>query len=65
MSLSLEGIGAVLQMDDDYTVINSMVAGGPASKSKAISVGDRIVGLDKPARTWSMSSAGVSMTWLR
>ena len=22
MSLSLEGIGAVLQMDDDYTVIN-------------------------------------------
>ena len=25
-------------MDDDYTVINSMVAGGPAAKSKAISV---------------------------
>src|SRR5690606_39543837 len=34
MSLSLEGIGAVLQMDDDYTVINSMVAGGPASRSE-------------------------------
>lgn len=45
MSLSLEGIGAVLQMDEDYTVINSMVAGGPAAKSKAISVGDRIVGV--------------------
>ncbi|WJD48801.1 carboxy terminal-processing peptidase [Enterobacter sp. PGRG2] len=45
MSLSLEGIGAVLQMDDDYTVINSMVAGGPAAKSKAITVGDRIVGV--------------------
>ena len=45
MSLSLEGIGAVLQMEDDYTVINSMVAGGPAAKSKAISVGDRIVGV--------------------
>ncbi|MTH47186.1 carboxy terminal-processing peptidase [Intestinirhabdus alba] len=46
MSLSLEGIGAVLQMmDDDYTVINSMVAGGPAAKSKALSVGDRIVGV--------------------
>lgn len=45
MSLSLEGIGAVLQMDDDYTVINSMVAGGPAAKSKAISVNDRIVGV--------------------
>lgn len=45
MSLSLEGIGAVLQGDDDYTVINSMVAGGPAAKSKAIAVGDRIVGV--------------------
>ncbi len=28
-------------MDDDYTVINSLVAGGPAAKSKSISVGDR------------------------
>ncbi|WP_437613259.1 carboxy terminal-processing peptidase [Erwinia sp. V71] len=48
MSLSLEGIGAVLQMDDDYTVINSMVAGGPAAKSKALTVGDRIVGVGQP-----------------
>ncbi|MBK4713822.1 MULTISPECIES: carboxy terminal-processing peptidase [Tenebrionibacter/Tenebrionicola group] len=50
MSLSLEGIGAVLQMDDDYTVINSMVAGGPAAKSKSISVGDRIVGVGQPGK---------------
>lgn len=50
MSLSLEGIGAVLQMDDDYTVINSMVAGGPAAKSKAIGVGDRIVGVGQPGK---------------
>ena len=35
MSLSLEGIGAVLQMDDDYTVINSMVAGGPAVEKQS------------------------------
>jgi carboxyl-terminal processing protease len=49
MSLSLEGIGAVLQMDDDYTVINSLVAGGPAAKSKAIS-GDRIVGVGQPGK---------------
>lgn len=51
LSLSLEGIGAVLQMDDDYTVINSMVAGGPASKSKAISVGDRIVGVGQTGKS--------------
>ncbi|WP_034915340.1 carboxy terminal-processing peptidase [Erwinia sp. 9145] len=50
MSLSLEGIGAVLQMDEDYTVINSMVAGGPAAKSKAITVGDRIVGVGQPGK---------------
>ncbi|MBK5073132.1 carboxy terminal-processing peptidase [Budviciaceae bacterium CWB-B4] len=51
MSLSLEGIGAVLQMEDDYTQINSLVAGGPAAKSKSIAVGDKIVGVgqqDKP-----------------
>ncbi|WED28229.1 carboxy terminal-processing peptidase [Vibrio sp. DW001] len=45
MSLSLEGIGAVLQMTDDYTVIRSLVAGGPASKSKELSDGDRIIGV--------------------
>ncbi len=50
MSLSLEGIGAVLQMDDDYTLINSMVPGGPAAKSKAITVGDRIVGVGQAGK---------------
>ncbi len=50
MSLSLEGIGAVLQGDDDYTVINSMVAGGPAAKSKLIAVGDRIVGVGQTGK---------------
>ncbi|WOA51366.1 carboxy terminal-processing peptidase [Dickeya solani] len=50
MSLSLEGIGAVLQMDEDYTVINSMVPGGPAAKSKRISVGDRIVGVGQAGK---------------
>lgn len=51
MSLSLEGIGAVLQMEDDYTQIHSLVAGGPAAKSKLIAVGDKIIGVgqqDKP-----------------
>ncbi|RJX72830.1 carboxy terminal-processing peptidase [Vibrio sinensis] len=45
MNLSLEGIGAVLQMTDDYTVIRSLVAGGPASKSKQLVEGDRIIGV--------------------
>ncbi|CAQ83946.1 MULTISPECIES: carboxy terminal-processing peptidase [Photorhabdus] len=51
MSLSLEGIGAVLQIDDDYTVINSMVAGGPAAKSKALKVGDKIIGVGQSGKS--------------
>ncbi|WP_127958373.1 carboxy terminal-processing peptidase [Serratia microhaemolytica] len=50
ISLSLEGIGAVLQMNDEYTVINSLIPGGPASKSKDIAVGDYIVGVGQSGK---------------
>ncbi|MBG0758672.1 C-terminal processing peptidase [Vibrio cidicii] len=50
MNLSLEGIGAVLQMTDDYTVIRSLVAGGPASKSKQLGEGDRIIGVGQDGK---------------
>lgn len=50
MSLSLEGIGAVLQMEDDYTMINSLVPGGPAAKSKQLAVGDKITGVGQPGK---------------
>jgi carboxyl-terminal processing protease len=43
MKLSLEGIGAVLQRDDDYTAIREIVPGGPASLSGKLKVGDRIL----------------------
>ncbi|WP_448212991.1 carboxy terminal-processing peptidase [Colwellia sp. MEBiC06753] len=45
MNLSLEGIGAVLRAEEDYTVIQSVVNGGPADKSKQIKPKDRIVGV--------------------
>ncbi|WP_299002939.1 carboxy terminal-processing peptidase [uncultured Shewanella sp.] len=45
MNLSLEGIGAVLQMDNDYTVIKSLVAGGPAASSDKLAPEDKIVGV--------------------
>jgi len=45
MNLSLEGIGAVLQADDDYTVISSLVPGGPADLSKKLKQKDRIIGV--------------------
>jgi carboxyl-terminal processing protease len=43
MRLSLEGIGAVLQRDDEFTVIRSVVPGGPAAMSGQLKVGDRVV----------------------
>ncbi|MGH8182918.1 MAG: carboxy terminal-processing peptidase, partial [Rhodanobacteraceae bacterium] len=45
MKLSLEGIGAVLQEHDEYTVIREVVPGGPAMKSGKLEVGDKIVGV--------------------
>ncbi|MER2492576.1 carboxy terminal-processing peptidase [Catenovulum sediminis] len=45
MNLSLEGIGAVLFAEDDYTVIKSLVPGGPADKSQQIKPEDKIVGV--------------------
>jgi len=45
MKLSLEGIGAVLQRDEDYTAIREIVPGGPAALSGKLKVGDRVVGV--------------------
>ncbi|MCW8995846.1 MAG: carboxy terminal-processing peptidase [Psychromonas sp.] len=45
MNLSLEGIGAVLQLEDDYTVIKSLVPGGPAERSKQVFKNDKIIGV--------------------
>ncbi|OBX06430.1 carboxy terminal-processing peptidase [Gallibacterium genomosp. 3] len=45
MNLSLEGIGATLQSEDDETIIKSLVPGAPADKSKKIKAGDKIVGV--------------------
>ena len=42
MRLSLEGIGAVLQRQDEFVVIRTIVPGGPAMRSGKIKVGDRI-----------------------
>jgi carboxyl-terminal processing protease len=45
MSLSLEGIGAQLQKQDDVVVIREIITGGPADLSKKFKPGDRIVGV--------------------
>lgn len=49
MSLSLEGIGAVLSQEDEYTKVVRLVKGGPAEKQKELKRNDKIVavGQDK------------------
>jgi len=43
MSLSLEGIGAALRTENEYTVVQRVIPGGPAALSEKISADDRIV----------------------
>ena len=45
MRLSLEGIGAVLSSDNDYTVIQHIIPGGPADLSKQFHDEDKIIGV--------------------
>ncbi|MCI0697241.1 carboxy terminal-processing peptidase [candidate division KSB1 bacterium] len=45
MSLSLEGIGALLNTEDEYTKVVEIVAGGPADRSKQLWSNDKIVGV--------------------
>ena len=45
MSLSLEGIGAVLQSDNDQVKIVRLVPAGPADKTKQVAPADKIVGV--------------------
>lgn len=43
MSLSLEGIGAVLQSDNEYTKVVRLVPGGPAARQGQLQPADRII----------------------
>lgn len=45
MNLSLEGIGATLRQEDDDTIIQSLVPGTPAERSKKLKAGDKIIGV--------------------
>jgi len=45
MKLSLEGIGATLRTENDYTKVVSIVPGGPAFKADNIHADDKIIGV--------------------
>ena len=52
INLSLEGIGAVLTQEDEFTKINSLLPGSPAEKSKKLKAGDRIIGVRQQDGTY-------------
>ncbi len=45
MSLSLEGIGAMLQKENQYTKILRLITAGPAEKTQQLMPGDKIIGV--------------------
>jgi len=45
MKLSLEGIGAMLQSENEYTKVVSLVPGGPADRQGDLAPTDRIIGV--------------------
>ncbi|ACD90319.1 MAG: carboxy terminal-processing peptidase [Chlorobium limicola] len=49
LSRSLEGIGARLQMESEYTVVNEVIPGGPAFRSNLLKKSDKIIGVGQGA----------------
>ena len=45
MRLSLEGIGAVLQSEDEHTMVKEIIVGGPADLNKELQPEDKIIGV--------------------
>ncbi len=45
LSRSLEGIGAKLQTEGEYTVVYEIIPGGPAFKNNTLKKGDKIIGV--------------------
>jgi len=45
MSLNYEGIGASLQLIDDYVTIMNVIDGGPAAVAQTLNTNDRIIGV--------------------
>ncbi len=47
MSLSLEGIGALLRTDGDHTVVERIIPGGPADLGDLLHAKDKIIGISQ------------------
>lgn len=49
MSLSLQGIGAVLRSENENTIVERLVTGGPADKAGQLKPSDKIIGVGQGA----------------
>lgn len=45
LSLSLQGIGAQLTTEDEYTKVVELIKGGPAERGNELQAGDKIIGI--------------------
>ncbi|WP_373568216.1 carboxy terminal-processing peptidase [Marinimicrobium sp. ABcell2] len=61
MSLSLEGIGAVLQTEDEYTKVMRLVPAGPADKQGQLRPADRIVAVGQGEEGEMMDIIGLRL----
>ena len=59
MSRSLEGIGAKLQTEGEYTVVNEIIPGGPAFKSNLLKKGDKIIAVGQGKITEMVDVSGL------
>ncbi|TLU55013.1 MAG: tail-specific protease [Chlorobium sp.] len=59
MSRSLEGIGAKLQTEGEFTVVNEIIPGGPAFKSSLLKKGDKIMGVGQGKTTEIVDVSGL------
>ncbi|MBF0573887.1 MAG: carboxy terminal-processing peptidase, partial [Desulfamplus sp.] len=58
MSLSLEGIGAILQTEYEYTKVVSLIPAGPADKSGLLMPGDKIIGVGQGLKSVIQDTVG-------
>jgi len=49
LRLSLQGIGAQLTSEEEYTKVVELIKGGPAERGKELKAGDRIIGIAQGA----------------
>ena len=61
MKLELEGIGASLSPEDEYTVVKKIIPGGAADKQGELKVDDKIVGVGESAEVELVDTVGMKL----